>query len=67
MRAAHTRALARCISKCAASSDGRAHFGARREDGNAMRGDPAIVGAAATAAVLVGQAIAKVAAQWRKA
>lgn len=62
-----TRALARCISKCAASSDGRAQFGARREAQNAMQGSASTVYlAAALAAAEVGKAIAKVAAQWRQ-
>jgi len=60
-----TKTLARCIRKCAASSDGRAHAGAMREARNALTGDPSIRAHAAAAAALVGMSIARVAAQWR--
>lgn len=62
-----TKTLARCIAKCAASSDGRAHAGAMREARNALSGDPSIRAHAATAAALVGMSIARIAAQWRTA
>lgn len=53
-----TRTIARCILKCASSSDGRAHEGARRQDRNAMDGNVDIIDDAVNAAWLVGRQIA---------